>query len=96
MIMISIIIVIIGGARAPTRDEAQRALTIASIIIRILIPVHSLHCRAGHILATFRHRPNGHLAQQVPGLFLASRFTMCLNCEVLKGMFPWRTRYPLS
>ena len=25
-----------------------------------------------------------------------SSFRMCLNCEVLKGMFPWRTRYPLS
>ena len=23
---------------------------------------------------------------------LASSFRMCLDCEVLKGMFPWRTR----
>ena len=23
-------------------------------------------------------------------------FRMCLNCEVLKGMSPWRTRYPFS
>ena len=26
---------------------------------------------------------------------LASSFGMCLNSEVLKGMFLWRTRYPL-
>ena len=43
-----------------------------------------------------RHRLNGYLAQRVPSLFLASCFTMCFNCEVFKGMFPWRTRYPLS
>ena len=43
-----------------------------------------------------RHRLNGYLAQRVPSLFLASSFRMCLNCAVLKGMFPWRTRYPLS
>ena len=30
------------------------------------------------------------------GADLASSFTMCLTCEVLHGMFPWRTRYPLS
>ena len=29
-------------------------------------------------------------------LFLASSFRMCLKCEALKSMFPWRTRYPLS
>ena len=49
--------------------------------------------RPGH---SFRHRPNGYLAQRVPSLFLANSFRMCLNCEVLKGIFPWRTRYPLS
>ena len=38
-----------------------------------------------------RHRLNGCLAQRVPGLFLASSFTMCLNCEALQGMFSWRT-----
>ena len=27
---------------------------------------------------------------------LASSLRTCLDCEVLKGMFPWRTRYPLS
>ena len=43
-----------------------------------------------------RHRLNGYFAQRVPSLSLASSFTMCLNCEVLQGMFPWRTRYPLS
>ena len=43
-----------------------------------------------------RHRLNEYLAQRVPSRFLASSFTMCLNCGVLKGMFPWRTRYPLS
>ena len=43
-----------------------------------------------------RHRLNGYLAQRVPSLSLASGFRMRLICEVLKGMFPWRTRYPLS
>ena len=43
-----------------------------------------------------RHRLNGYLAQRVPSLSLASNFTMCSNCEVLEGMFPCRTRYPLS
>ena len=42
------------------------------------------------------HRQNRYLAQRVPSLFLAISFRMCLNCEALKGMFPWRTRYPLS
>ena len=45
---------------------------------------------------TFRHRLNGYLVHRVPSLFLASSFRTCLNCEVLKGMFPWRTRHPLS
>ena len=43
-----------------------------------------------------RHRLNGHFAQWVPSLFLAISFMMFLKCEVLKGMFPRRTRYPLS
>ena len=42
------------------------------------------------------HRLNGYLAQRVPSPFLASSFTTCLICEALKGMFPWRIRYPLS
>ena len=29
-------------------------------------------------------------------LFLPAVFRMCFNYEVLKGMFPWRTRYPFS
>ena len=29
-------------------------------------------------------------------LSLASSFRSCLSCAVLKGMFPWRPRYPLS
>ena len=41
-----------------------------------------------------RHRPNGYLAQWVPSIRLASSFTMCLMCDVLTGIFPWRTRYP--
>ena len=36
------------------------------------------------------------LSPTVPSLFLASSFKMYLNCEVLTGMFPWRTRYPLG
>ena len=48
-------------------------------------------------LALFpRHRLHRYLVQRVPSLFLASSFGMCLHCEVLKGMFPWKTRYPLS
>ena len=43
-----------------------------------------------------RHRLNEYFAQRVPSCFLASSFRMCVNCGVLKGMFPWRTRYPLS
>ena len=43
-----------------------------------------------------RRRLNGYLAQRVPSLFLASSFRKCLNLAVLKRMFPWRTRYPLS
>ena len=43
-----------------------------------------------------RHRLNAYLAQRVPSLVLASSFRMCLTCEVLQGMLPWRTRYPLS
>ena len=40
---------------------------------------------------SYRRRLNGHLAQPVPSLFLASSFGRCLDCAVLKGMFPWRT-----
>ena len=43
-----------------------------------------------------RHRLNGYLAHRVPSLFLASSFRNCLDCAVLKGMFPRRTRYPSS
>ena len=43
-----------------------------------------------------RHRPNGCLAQRVPSLFLASSFGKCSNRAVVKGMFPWRSRHPLS
>ena len=45
-------------------------------------------------LKLIRHRLNGYLAQRVPSLSLAGSFRMCLNCEVLEGMFSWRTRYP--
>ena len=47
-------------------------------------------------LTDCRHRLDGYLAQWVPSLSLASGSRNCLNCEVLKGMFPWRTRHPLS
>ena len=40
--------------------------------------------------------PNGYLAHRVPNFFLASSFRMCSNTKVLQGMFPWRSRYPLS
>ena len=45
-----------------------------------------------------RHRLNGYVAQRVPCLFLASSFKLrnCLDSAVLKCMFAWRTRYPLS
>ena len=48
-------------------------------------------CRPGKVSA-----PAKYFAPQVPDPFLASSFTMCLNCEVLKGVFPLRTRYPVS
>ena len=58
-------------------------------------------CLLGGLAERFRSRrvfagwtgtsPNGY-----PDLLLASSFRMCLDCEVLRGMFPWRTRYPLS
>ena len=38
---------------------------------------------------------NGYFAQRVPGLFLAGSFRMCSDCEVLKGICPWRIRHPL-
>ena len=38
----------------------------------------------------------GVLGQRVPSLFIASSLEMYLDVEVLKGIFPWRTRYPLS
>ena len=41
------------------------------------------------LLLPSRHRLNGHLAQRVPGLFLASGFRICLNVEAVKGLFPW-------
>ena len=44
----------------------------------------------------YRDRLNGYSAQRVPSLFLASSFRNCSNSAVLKCMFPWRTRYPLS
>ena len=43
-----------------------------------------------------RRRLNGYFAQQAPSLCLASSFRKGLNREGLQGMFPWRTRYPLS
>ena len=39
---------------------------------------------------------NGYLAQRVPSLVLAGSSRHCLNCAVLTGIFPWRTRHPLS
>ena len=43
-----------------------------------------------------RHRLNGYLAQRVLSHFLASSFRNLFNCAVLKCMFPWRARYPVS
>ena len=43
-----------------------------------------------------RHRLNGYFAQRVPSRVLADSVRMCLTCEVIKGTFPCRTRYPLS
>ena len=60
-------------------------------------PTPARACAAGDAAHdTNRHRLSGYSAQRVPGLFLASSFRKCFDCEVLKGMFPWRTRYPLS
>ena len=73
----------------PKQHEAERAQTPQTPKLREAAWI----CTASMLN---RHRLNGYLAQRVPSLFLASSFRMCLNCEVLKGMFPWRTRYPLS
>ena len=63
----------------------------------IYIYIYIYEARDGaDIIRSNRHRLNGYVAQRVPSLFLASSFRMCLNCEALDGMFPWRTRYPLS
>ena len=43
-----------------------------------------------------RHRLNGYSAQGVPSLLLAGSLRSCVSCAVLRWMFPWRTRYPLS
>ena len=52
--------------------------------------------KARLVPAKNRHRLNGYLAQRVPAsFFLASTSRIVLNHAVLKGMFPWRTRYPL-
>ena len=52
---------------------------------------YAVTASGGEGAAFHRHRLNGYLAQRIPSLVLASGFRMCLNCEVLKGMFPWRT-----
>ena len=53
-------------------------------------------CRTGRHQVEGRPRLKGYVAQRVPSFGLANSFTMCVICEVLKGLFPWRTRYPLS
>ena len=47
---------------------------------------------------TCRHRLNGFLAQLAPrSLLVLEAVLRCVEIsEVLKGMLPWRTRYPLS
>ena len=63
---------------------------------RICVPCVT-QCVETDVLCDYvRHRRNGYLAQRVPSPFLASRFRICLSCEVLEGMFPWRTRCQLS
>ena len=41
----------------------------------------------------YRHPLNRHLVRRYLVFLLQA---VCLYCEVLKGMFPWRTRYPVS
>ena len=43
-----------------------------------------------------RHRLDGYSGHRVSSLFLAGRSRNCLKHAVLKGVFPWRTRYPLK
>ena len=68
------------------------------IYIYIYIYEHGGRGRVRLILSrtSGRHRPNEHLAQQVPSISLAGSCRSCLDREVLKGMFPWRTKHPLS
>ena len=62
----------------------------------IYIYIHTYIYIYIHTTNVNRHLLNRYLAQQVPSCLLAGRFSMCLDREVLKGMLPWRTRYPLS
>ena len=80
-----------------TRQAAAQAITekIGTGISRNLIST----LRARYPLSqapTSRRRLNGYLAQRIPSLCFVSTFRSCLNYEVLKCMFPWRTRYPFS
>ena len=88
IIIISIIVIIRKEQTLPTQDSPRpdQGDLLKWLCTRL--------AQAG--VASIRHRLNGYLAQRVPSLFPAISFRMCLNCEVGKGMFPWRTRYPLS
>ena len=44
-----------------------------------------------------RQRPSGYFAQRAPSFRSRRQFwELFTNCAVLKCMFAWRTRYPLS
>jgi len=91
------------GPRAQTSDpRAESPKPTPQLLFSTLFPSSRRMLRRRHpaeacVSVSFvRHRLNGYLAHWVPSLFLADSFRMCLECEVLKGMFPWRTGYPLS
>ena len=67
-------------------------IMIIIIIILIVIPFSTPSQVGLRPPPIYRHRLNGYFAQRVPSLFLAISFTVGLNCEALKGMFPWTTR----
>ena len=72
-------------------------MIIIFIIVMVIMVIRViLIMRLPRSCAKCGHRLDGYLAQRVPSFLLASSFRLCLDCDVLKGMFPWRTRYPLS
>ena len=95
-------ILCLRGGILMSRGNFPESLSQAILVGRILVGRLGVDLALGLTTSALgRHRLSGYLAQRVPSIFLASSFRMSLDCEVLNGMFPWRTmyllaRYPLS